>query len=610
MCDAVVIWLFTYLVHSTVLLGLAYLLEWAGILNRPRFAETIWRVALCGSLVTASLQMVLHDSQGQSQQAASPPAAWQQPVSTAAGGERLAAAPMTIGDIAHATSNAAAPTTGNARLSEELRSLQPLSTIVLPPPIHDAALAIALCWLALVSGGLLHTAFTVYRLNASARAFPICDDPQLLAFLDQLARRNGHAVPTVRLTNRWASPLVLPNGDICVPTWIFERLSQTQREAMLAHEVAHVVRRDPGWRITAQMIARLGFLQPLHRVALRRLDLAAELSCDEWAARASGHRRALAEALFSCAQTLHARKVPALTPAMTRKSTPLLVRIGSLLDGGSMFLPQPLRAVSMLAAAAVIATIGALSLPAVAIDIDVASSRFVIDARSEHVTSRIDGDLVFTATEDDVLSVSKPLVISQALDGKTLSMEFKPASSHTFTRSYLIDGKEHALDADGRAWLAKAIPTLLRESAWNASKRVQQLHDKGGAAQVLAELERIQSRSGRSTYVQAIFKLGPAGTADMARLLAVVGTIDADTERKEAYVAGLKSQRFSVPQLNTVLTGIASMESENELSEVLLAVAAMMPADQELLRHYRQSAKKLSDAERGRVEKAIDHLNV
>lgn len=561
MYDAVVIWLVTYLAHSTVLLGLAYLIERAGIWNRPRFAETVWRVALCGGLATASLQTALRES----------PGAW---------------------------------------TPEALSAFEPVLAIVLPPPVHDAALMIALCWLVIVAGGLLHTGVSVYRLNASARRLTICDDPELLAFLDQLALQNGYAAPTVRISEHWASPLVLPNGDICVPEWIFAGLKQAQREAVLAHEVAHVIRHDPAWRIAAQLIARLGFLQPLHLLALRRLDLAAELSCDEWAARASGHRRELAEALYSCAHTLQAKKVPALTPAMTRTSTPLLIRIGSLLDGGSMFIPKQLRALTMLAAAAVAATIGALSLPTVAIDIDVASSRFVIDARSEHITSRVDGELVFTSAEDDVRFASKPLVISQVFASKTLSMEFTPRGGADLTRRYLINGKPAALDADGRAWLATAIPTLLRETGLNAAHRSRQLFDKGGATLLLAELERIKSSSGRSAYAQAFFSLGPASDTELGRALAVVGAISADAERKDAYAVALKSQRFSVAQLDTVLAGIASIESDSELSEALLAVAAVMPADPALLRHYRQSARKLGEVERGRVEKALDHLNV
>lgn len=561
MSDVIVIWLVTYLAHSTILLGLAYLIERAGIWNRPRLAETIWRVALCGSLVTTSLQMVLRD--------------W----------------PGTL-------------------RPEALSAFQPVMAIILPPQVHDAALVIALCWLGIVAAGLLHTGVSVHRLNAAARGLTICTDRELLAFLDRLALQHGYAAPTLRISERWASPLVLPNGDICVPGWFFERLNRAQREAVLAHELAHVVRGDPLWRIAAQLIARLGFLQPLHRLALRRLDLAAELFCDEWAARASGHRRELAEALYTCAQTSQAKKVPVLAPAMTRISTPLLIRIGSLLDGGSMFIPKQLRAVSMFAGAAVVITIVALSLPTVAIAIDIASSRFVIDARSGHVTSRIDGKLAFTTAEDDVLAASKPLVISQAFAGKTLRMDFAPTDGDALTRSYFINDVPHALDADGRKWLAQAIPTLLRETGLSAAQRARQLVAKGGAPLLLAELERIKSRAGRSVYAQAFFNQGPASGPDLQRALAVVAGIDADSERKDAYAVALKSQRLIVAQLDTVLAGIARMKSDSELSEALLAVAAVMPADPALLRHYRQSARKLGEIERGRVEKALDHLNL
>ena len=39
---------------------------------------------------------------------------------------------------------------------------------------------------------------------------------------------------------------------------------------MLAHEIAHLVRRDPQWLVLARAIEMVFFFQPLNRLARRR----------------------------------------------------------------------------------------------------------------------------------------------------------------------------------------------------------------------------------------------------------------------------------------------------------------------------------------------------
>jgi beta-lactamase regulating signal transducer with metallopeptidase domain len=556
--DILFVWLLTYLLHSSILLGLAWLLEQTGQLSHPRFAENVWRVALCGGLVTASLQMLLHS----------------QLTSTAP----------------HA-------------------SMFFWQTCVLPAPLNELAPYVVPFWMVLAVGGLLYTGVSVWRLNASSRVYPISTHAHMKHFLGMLASRSGRVAPTIRVSDRWRSPLVLPNGDICVPPWVFERLDEPQREAMLAHELAHVVRKDPVWRIGMHAIAQLGFLQPMHGVALQRLDQAAELCCDDWAAQTSGHRRALAEALYICAENLHTKAVPVLAPAMARNSSPLLVRIYSLLEGGSMFIPKPLRGPSIAVCIAIATLTTTLALPVVAIGVDVVSSRFTLDTRTGKIVSRMDGEIVFSANEDGVLKVSKPLLITQMLNDKTLEIEFKPEKT---TTQYSVNGVMRPLDAQGSTWLATVIPALLRETGLDAQGRVTRLLAKGGAERVVAEIEAIQSPYARSSYVQAVFKTKRLSEAHVARVLAAVAAIGPgrDQERQEAYVAAINSRALDPRQLSSLLTDVTTMKTSHAVCEVLLATAAVMPADAELAKQYRSVARTLANGERGRAEKALDHLKV
>lgn len=524
MTDLVFVWLLTYLLHSTILISLAFLFERLGMLNRPRTAETVWRIALFGGIATVSAQILLR---------------------------QFDVAPPTpaLPGVFH--------------------------TFVLPAPVHDITPVLTLLWLIPACIGLLYTAIGVIRLSTGAQFLPACEKPELLAFLDKLCRDVGRAAPTIRVNNRWSSPLVLPNGDICVPDWIFDRLDHAQREAMLAHEVAHVVRGDPAWRISARLISRFGFPQPLHGLVIRRLDLSAELCCDDWAARASGHRRALAEALYTCAQAGQTRPGSALTPAMASPSSPLIVRIVTLLEGGSMFIPKTFRAASIAASMALAITVAALILPAFAIGLDVASSRITMDAQAGIFTARLDGDIVFTKAEDDILQISKPMAISEIISGKTWTIDFTPGSRAT---SYSIDGVVRPLDVQGRAWLAHLIPKILRETAWDVTDRMKRLQARGGQEAVMAEIETIRSHHARSMYIQAYFKMIHVGPDQVARLLALTqsGT-GSDRERAQVYVAAVQTQALDRRQLGALLDDTANMHESAEICHVLLAVAAVMP---------------------------------
>jgi len=118
--------------------------------------------------------------------------------------------------------------------------------------------------------------------------------------------------------------------DICVPVRALRELPHDELRALLAHEAAHVVRRDAAWLAIAAAMRALGWWQPLNLVAAARLRLAMELCCDERAAaeppgfaamasRGSALRRRL-ETLLDDAPRRHRRKGPWL--AVTSVAVP------------------------------------------------------------------------------------------------------------------------------------------------------------------------------------------------------------------------------------------------------------------------------------------------
>ena len=90
-----------------------------------------------------------------------------------------------------------------------------------------------------------------------------------------------------------ASPAVetaaaLGGGEICVSTEALTRLAPPERDGIIAHEVAHLRRRDPFWVVVSDVLAAALIVQPLVAAVGRRYRRDAELICDDAAVREAG----------------------------------------------------------------------------------------------------------------------------------------------------------------------------------------------------------------------------------------------------------------------------------------------------------------------------------
>ena len=120
------------------------------------------------------------------------------------------------------------------------------------------------------------------------------------AQVDDVAQRLASPSARVRLvlTDR---PLALTcglrNPTILLSTWMVEHLDQRELEAVLAHELAHVVRRDylMGWLAT--MLRDAFFYFPTSWIAYRQFQQEKELACDDCTVGVTHRPLALASAL-------------------------------------------------------------------------------------------------------------------------------------------------------------------------------------------------------------------------------------------------------------------------------------------------------------------------
>ncbi|HEV2947399.1 MAG TPA: M56 family metallopeptidase, partial [Gemmataceae bacterium] len=136
--------------------------------------------------------------------------------------------------------------------------------------------------------------------------------------VEELATLLDIRPPAILVAPQIASPMIWSMGRarLVWPAELFDRLSESSRQSVLLHELAHLRRRDHlvGW---LQLLGGcLCWWNPLFWYVSRQVRENAELACDAWVvATLPEARRDYAEALIEVAQLMS--QVEAPTPALS-----------------------------------------------------------------------------------------------------------------------------------------------------------------------------------------------------------------------------------------------------------------------------------------------------
>jgi beta-lactamase regulating signal transducer with metallopeptidase domain len=168
-------------------------------------------------------------------------------------------------------------------------------------------------------GLLRFSAAAAFAMRLRRRATLVTDEMTSAAFAE-IAARLG-APRTVELLESsevvsaavvgWRRPAVLLPTDRA--DWTVEQLRAT-----LAHELAHVSRRDFAWRVTAALVQAVHFLNPVVHLLARRFALAQEVAADRAAAAALGgerYLRCLSELVLRADETARTRAAALVLPS-------------------------------------------------------------------------------------------------------------------------------------------------------------------------------------------------------------------------------------------------------------------------------------------------------
>jgi len=221
-------WLLTYLIHSTVLLGAAWLAT--RILGDRRLAlqETLLRTALIGGLLTATLQVGFGV----------------QPVGGA----------MAIADFSQTEVVAPGGSATTGVVASDI-ALSPTPGIRLQT-LDSWPVALLSLWGLGSILALLVLGRSILDLRRLLKTRRFCSAGRLL---NRLAAAMGLR-QSVRLSTSAAIAVPFATGirrpEICCPERV-EDLAFEHQKSLFAHELAHLARRDPTWQLLYRLNARL-----------------------------------------------------------------------------------------------------------------------------------------------------------------------------------------------------------------------------------------------------------------------------------------------------------------------------------------------------------------
>ncbi|MFN8573671.1 MAG: M56 family metallopeptidase [Gemmatimonadaceae bacterium] len=314
-------WLATYAIHSTVLILSALVITSRYVPWRLSAAvrDAIWKCALVGGLVTASVQPY----------AAVVPVGGSWPL-----GRQRPVALQEVQVRITSDSLVSSRRTITQTVNLPAANIGPRDNAFFAAVPSDVVLraALILFWLSVVAVVVLRYDRALSRLARLLSARRYAGHTSTGAILRHLAARAGVTRPVVlTVSDVLCSPAAIDGNEICVPTRFLTDVNVLEQESILAHELAHLVRRDVLWLRIVNLVTAVFFFQPLNRLARISWQRNAEFAADDWAVRLTGAPLQLARGLATVAAWIGPTTPRLALPAIVANDRSVLVqRVGRL----------------------------------------------------------------------------------------------------------------------------------------------------------------------------------------------------------------------------------------------------------------------------------------
>ena len=573
-----------FMLVSTALLGGVYLCERVGLIKTPKLSQTAWIAAIIASFVA----MLPSPFPAVDIQVAAPFVT--EPIVRDAAARPILEPSLSSPDGLTLTAPPAAPAAGerapNTRdqaapaISDRAESLHTQEPLVSQPA--TASQLMLGSW-AILGGIALLALGLSYRRAVSDlgdRVRVPAEHPanqRLRALCERVDIRH---VPYLSRSSSINSPVCLPRREICLPDWAFDDMPAEALNSLIAHELAHMLRRDPINMIFMQFLCRIFFFQPMFALARRRLEDAAELAADEWAATTTANAGAVANALYTCAKKITEKRQIQWGLAMAGDQSILKQRVARLLKAKqSAFDTTGKAAPAAVAATILLAACAAPGVEFAAADYDdrdyeyeystehknVVEHKIVTEfqnvtptlnsedeGRNLHIVSgdngfetgnmhwfdddrsvraSWEGKFILSDDERSVIDITHDgmLKLEGTKDGIKRRVRFEKEEGALET-DYWVNGKRADFDATGEEWLADTLQHMLRHTAIDMDGRVARYLKTGGADYALKRGVELVGDYTKRMFVMSLLNQTSLNENQHDTLKTMLATIDSDYE--------------------------------------------------------------------------------
>ncbi len=256
---------------------------------------------------------------------------------------------------------------------------------------------------------------------------------------------------------------------------------------------------------------------------------------------------------------------------------------------------------------------------------------------------RAKGSVAFTEDEKDILGIFPHgyLLIKERRGLDVRKFQAVQEAGGTLRRSFSFQGESREVDAEARAWLARILPDVIRQTGMGAHTRVARLLKQGGSQAVLEEISRIESDGVKCLYFRELFDGGNldsqalqraareiseeiSSDGEKATLLSdatdpyfkdeasrpaffkALESINSDGERAHLLSSLLNRKELNPHAFIQILKSAAGISSDGEKAGVLIETAALCPSHEAVLSEYLTTAATISsDGEKAGVLSAL-----
>lgn len=320
---------------------------------------------------------------------------------------------------------------------------------------------------------------------------------------------------TVPVTFGWLKPVIL------LPVACINGLTNSQVEAILLHELAHIKRADFFWNMVLQVTHVLLYFNPFCRLLQQDALNCAEKACDDWVLQFGYNPAEYSEALLKIARMGHI--APAYSLAATgKKNSGLYLRIHRMLTGMENNRPSWKMHV---AAAAMVVLVWALGMPL-----------------PKHRVSATASANAYKLLQQRYSRFTKPAIAANPVTADAAFQKAKPENSQAAVS--LISNA--TANPKNKTKLTKNQTTPATATDWLATQQVNMTPlflNTGNLETIKEESPELHRSNGMPAFEQLLEKLETTHSLENEEWEELVMLIDYYTELKKALLMAYQKQQ-------------------------------------------------------------------